>query len=496
MEFWDNIVHTALLGTDKRQLKKEDFPQELAETIELINQLPTDKEDQFLNIASVAVNYRKCGVQPLNKSLVISKAEAEDSAYCSTLAHRILNDIIAAESIPLLNLWLELCLKNNQIVLPEWIPVLLDFGVRHKQLQSLLLAVTGKRGKWLMQFNEAWKVEVKSTDEAIWQTGTLNERKGYLQKLRTTEPARARESLQQAWAAENANTKAELLKLLATNIGDEDVPWLEQLVNEKSQKVKDEALRLLKLCPASSIVQKYWDIVKQSIHIKKERGILGIGSKTVLEIELVTNIDESVFKSGIEKITSQKNVSDNDFILYQLIAAVPPVFFETHYKLDKKEIVDLFLHSKKGKQFLSGFGRAAITFKDADWLRVVTPVSDNQLYPEAFELLSKEETEKYALQFLSKAENAHVVLDNLTYFQHEWSLAFTRAILKQTVKNQYSFSRAFYNQYIVSIPAAINSELNNYTPDEAYMKNMWSKTSEYITELLTIKSQTLKEFKQ
>ncbi len=74
MEFWDNIVHTALLGTDKRQLKKEDFSEDLAEAYEIINQ-SGDKEEQYLNIAAVAFNYRKCGVQPINKNLVRTSAE-------------------------------------------------------------------------------------------------------------------------------------------------------------------------------------------------------------------------------------------------------------------------------------------------------------------------------------------------------------------------------------------------------------------------------------
>ncbi|MCW3108950.1 MAG: hypothetical protein JWQ09_3456 [Segetibacter sp.] len=495
MEFWDNIVHTALLGTDKRQLKKEDFSEDFAETIELINEQATDKESQFLNLASAAFNYRKCGVEPLNKTLVYSKAEVEERAYCSPFAHQLLSDIISVESFPLLKLWLELCFKNNIIVKPEWIPVLFDLGIKHKPLQSLLLPVTGKRGEWLIQFNEAWKVETKSTDEEVWQTGTLEQRKDYLRKLRTTEPSQARELLQQAWASENVNTKTELVKSLATNISNEDVAWLEQLLNEKSQKVKDETLRLLKLSRTSSIIQKYWEIIKQSVEIKKERGLLGIGSKTVLEIELISNIDESIFKSGIEKITSEKNVSDNDFILYQLIAAVPPSFFEQHFQLDKKELFDLFLKSKNGKPFILAFGTAAITFKEVDWLRAVMAVSENQFFPQAFEMLPSEETEKYALQFLNKPE-AHQVIDYFAkYYQGEWSIALTREIFKFTVKNQYSYNRSFYSQNILSIPAAIIPEFDTFAPREEYLKNMWDKTSEHIFELLTLKTQTLNAFK-
>lgn len=44
MEFWDSIIHTALLGTDKRQVKKGEFSEDFTEAYEIINQ-SGDKEE-------------------------------------------------------------------------------------------------------------------------------------------------------------------------------------------------------------------------------------------------------------------------------------------------------------------------------------------------------------------------------------------------------------------------------------------------------------------
>lgn len=266
-------------------------------------------------------------------------------------------------------------------------------------------------------------------------------------------------------------------------------------MNDKSHKVKDEALRLLKLLPGSSIVQKYWEILKQSIHIKKEKGLLGIGSKTILEIELISNIDESIIKSGVEKIASEKNSNDNDFILYQLISAVPPLFFKQHFGLHKQVIIDLFFKLKSGKQFISAFGLAAAIFKEVDWLKAIIAVSESRFYPQAFELLSNEEIEKYAIPFLTKPE-AHLTIESLSKnYKGEWSMTLTREIFKYTVKNQYGYPRSFYNQNILSIPAAIIREFDTFAPPEEYLKNMWNKTSEYLFQLLSLKTQTLNAFK-
>ncbi len=494
MEFWDNIIHTALLGTDKRQLRKEDFSEELAEVHEIINQTG-DKEEQYLNIASVAFNYRKCGFQHTNKSVDRTQAGEELRLHCSPQSHQLLNDILSAESAALFGLWLRECNNKNQIVLSEYIPLLFDSGIKYKHLQQEIFAVTGKRGEWLLPFNEAWKFESVTIDEGIWQTGTVEQRRAFLNKLRQTEADRSRELLKQVWSQENANTKAELLKQLSVGISNEDVEWLEQLMNEKSQKVKDEALKLLKLIPGSNVVQRYWEILKQSISMRKEKGLLGIGSKTVLEIKLTDKIDDSIFKTGIEKVSSDKGVSENDFIVYQLLAAVPPSLFEENYQLPRKEIIDLFNKKKETKQFIPAFGLAAGTFKDVDWLKAVIAVSDNKLYAEALQLLPEDEKEKYALGFFENEETTEGVLHYLLfYYKKQWSLRLTKEIFKHTAKNHYRYGRPFYKEHILSIPSEIIPELEKCTPKEDYARDMWTKTSEYITQLLTLRTQTLKVF--
>ncbi len=399
------------------------------------------------------------------------------------------------ESAALFELWLQKCNNKNQIVLPENVPLLFDLGIRYKQLQQEIIAVTGKRGEWLLPFNEAWKFEPAAVSEDLWQTGTLEQRRNFLKDLRETEPAKARELLQQAWPQENANTKAELLKQLSVGISNEDVEWLEQLLNEKSQKVKDEALKLLKLTPGSNIVQQYWEILKQSITIRKEKGLLGIGAKTVVEIKVTDKLDERIFKSGIEKISSEKGVSENDFITYQLIAAVPPSLFEEHYQLSKKEIIELFNKAKENRQLIPAFGSAAVNFKDVEWLKTVIGASENQLYPEALQLLPDNEKEKYALQFFGNEQSADSVIHYvLLYYKKQWSLQLTKEIFKHTAKNHYRYNRSFYKENIMSVPIEIISQLEKCTPEEAYAKDMWAKTSEYITHLLTLRTQTLKAF--
>src|SRR5581483_100631 len=109
MQYWDHIIHAALLGTDKRALPANDLPAGLEEATALIQQNPgIDKEEQFLQTVALAFNYRQCGIQPLHKEgVTIPKAGAEEKQYGSTLAMQTLKDILDTESQSLLHFWLQ-----------------------------------------------------------------------------------------------------------------------------------------------------------------------------------------------------------------------------------------------------------------------------------------------------------------------------------------------------------------------------------------------------
>ncbi len=494
MELWNNIIHTALLGTDRKALKKEELPLGLEDVYDSISQ-NKDKEEQYLQLASVALNYRKCGNVPFRKTVDVIIAEEETKPYCSAFAQKMINEILSDEVYSLLALWLQECSAKNEIVQPHIIPVLFYLAKKQKHLQKAILTVSGKRGEWLLPLNEEWDFSLIKEDETTWQTGTLEERKIYLQKGRQHDAAKGRELIQEVWTQENANSKAELLKTLSVGLGEEDTEWLESLLTDKSSKVKDEAMKLLKRLPDSSLVQKYWNIVKRSVHIKKEKGLLGIGTKTTLDIQLVPDIEESIFKSGIEKISSQKKESDENFILHQLISSVPPSFFEPHFALTKEAILDLFLQSKKGKPLFSAFGLAAARFKDLDWTKAIIAKADHQFYPEALELLPDAEKDAYALRFIGDNNAADIIISHLqTHSQQPWSVALTKEVFRHTAKNHYRYNSSFYKENVLHFPVDIIRELEKCTPPNEYDRNQWSKMSDYIIQLLTLRTQIIQAF--
>ena len=481
-----------MLGTSKKQVQPGDLNSQLAEVLAAITENSSDKEEQFLQLTAVASNFRQSGTIALQKTDVTSEvAPAEILPYCSDTAFQLLKDILDEENIPLLSLWLASCQEKKQVVQPVMIPQLFAKAVQHKSLRTQILLCTGNRGMWLSQFNKDWNFGTGVTIEELWQTGTTEQRKQVLQQLRLTDTPKATEWLQQTWKQESANNKAEFLKIIAPTVGEEDVEWLESLLADKSQKVKDELLQALKRIPSSAIIQQYWQIMQQAISITIEKTMLGLSSKKVVQVHLPEVIDEAIFKSGIEKLSGQKNITDEAFILYQLAGFIPPHFWEAYLQETPENIIALLRKNDQGKELIPAIGLAAGRFKNKEWARQFLQDKD-KFYPELLPLITNEEREKYLLVHFDKVPE--MAINFLSNTNEELSMALTKKILQHTIKNIYQYNRSFYNQNIHLFPVALANELDAFVPTEEYHKSTWDNMKDHIRKLLNLKQQTIHTF--
>jgi len=493
MQFWDEIINTAMLGTGKTMPGKNALPEDIAALATHIEQQPVGREEQFLQLASLALNIRQSSVSPLaNTNATIATASPEEKPYCSETVMRILGDVLDSESISLLQLWLNLCNSAGLIITPASVPAMLQLAVQHKKLRTAIIQVCGKRGEWLCQFNKDWNFSTASSPVDVWQTGALDQRKQVLQTLRVTDPATALQWLQQTWAQEDANTRAALLETLYTNIGEDDTAFLTSLSTDKSKKVKDEAIALLKHIPSSAIVQSYQYILQQAIVIKKEKTLLGLSSKKVLDIALPNNINEDIFKTGIDKLSPQKNIPDDEYVLYQLASFVPPDFWEQHMESKPADIIDLLQKSGKGKRLVGALGLATGRFKNAAWAEQIVK-EENAIYPDLLALLPGSIKDTYLLRCFEA--DAQMMINIVVNAEKEWSYQLATAVLQYAAKNPYQYNRGFFSQVIHLIPVAAAAELNRFAPTEQHYASTWLNTSAHISKLLNLKSNIFQSFK-
>jgi hypothetical protein len=486
---WNNIVNTALLGTGKKQLLPGDLPPALADAAAIIlSDDSLEPETRFLHLASLAYNYRQSGVTALqHEGVAITPAPEEILPYCSKDAVAALKTAVDLELDPLVTYWLEACARSNQIAPPEFVPMILDLALENKTLRANGLQVCGKRGEWLSQLNPEWKFGQSQSVplEERWQNGTLDDRKQALTAMRNADPAKGREWLQQTWAQENANTRAELLKPMHTGLSNDDIPWLETLLTEKSIKIRDEAWPLLKKLPASGIIQAYWDVLERAIIPVQEKSLLGLRSKTVLNINLTLPSDKRIADSGIQLLSNTKSLSDDSFILYQLTSYVPPTWWEDYFKMDKAGVLELFQQTEITKYFIQALGVAAIRFKDVEWLRFITTESKD-FFKDALDVLPAKEQEAYALRFFEHEPN-HVIR-HLMSRQDQWGPEISLTVVKWMANNPYQYNRNFFDQQIRQIPTSIFKEIEKIEPDNPMHVAPWGHTIEHIRRLMDAKN--------
>src|SRR5690606_1987159 len=130
------------------------------------------------------------------------------------------------------------------------------------------------------------------------------------------------------------------LEIMKTNISAMDLQWLESL-REKSQRVNAAILELLKLIPSSSIVQEYIQTLSACISIKTGKALLGMINKIEIAIDESFDFPESIFKTGIENLSSNKNISDAKNTIAQLLMSVPPSFLNDYLQRTPDEIIGL-----------------------------------------------------------------------------------------------------------------------------------------------------------
>jgi hypothetical protein len=499
MQFWNHIIKVATLGTGKQQANVAEAEEALQPALQRIGDNgQIDQEERFLQMIALAFNYRQSGasLQP-DEKVSIEVASSEEKPYCPAAALYLLSEIIDAESSGLLEIWLNACADKCFIVAPDFIPPLFDIASANKKLQSIITKCCGKRGEWLINFNPDWKFSTSESDEEIWHTGLAEQRRQVFVEMRIKDAAKARELLEATWDKEDANTKALFLGVFGHGVSERDITFLDKLKTEKSKKVRELAFALLKMIPASSVVREYMQVLQQALQIKKEKALLGFVSKNVLQIQLPA-ISNSVFESGIEKLSNVKELSDDLYITQQLIAYAPPSEIKSMLQLSYEEIADLF--AQQSASLLTAFGTAAVRFKDLDCLRVVLAKDKNTFYTDALRLLPPAEAGVYGFTFYSSKTGTEAVSDRnniinaMTAAKVPFNEAFSIALVEHLAGNLYIHNRKFFSTYIHLFHPAMINAVNTFQPKEQYLQSQWANMGDYIKHLVQLRLQIQSSF--
>ena len=210
MQIWDDIVATAVVGTEQREFKLAAREDELGRLLAQIDD--TDREASLLSAASVVALYRSAGAAPPADTHQLPEVCCLDEAIRSSSASgQHLALMLEGEFSAVLPEWLAAMHKARKRVPEEHLPALLDHGIVELSLRRAIVDVIGQRGEWLAAQNPDWYYAIPRDNKDLWETGSREERLLLLEHLRTTDPTKARELLATTWPQESAKDRVVFL---------------------------------------------------------------------------------------------------------------------------------------------------------------------------------------------------------------------------------------------------------------------------------------------
>jgi len=161
-QFWQALVKTALLGTERSQLSKETLQELIHLGVDTNAAVPL----VLLESAAMGSQMRKAGFMLPN--FIGNLPEAADVAeenFCSRASIRHLELIFNGQYRKALPEFIFLAAKANKILPPEYLPAVFQESMRNKKLWETAVPIIGNYGNWLLKQNPGWSRLIKLLQE-------------------------------------------------------------------------------------------------------------------------------------------------------------------------------------------------------------------------------------------------------------------------------------------------------------------------------------------
>jgi hypothetical protein len=442
---WERLVRAALLGTERQPEPADAATGDPALDGAVAALADGRAEARLLGTAVVLDAWRRAG-QRAGRSPATTPGPAPEAAerVCSPLAARVLREVLAGTSAPLLAEWMRLAHAGGVTAPPELLPGLLHWAAPHAAVRDDVARALGARGRWLAAQNPAWSfaAEVPADPAAGWETGSAEERVRILRKVRETDPAAGLALVQSTWKSDPARDRAGFVEALATGLSMDDEPFLESALDDRSKQVREASARLLSALPGSRLVARMVERLTPLLRPSGPPGLLArlAGGSARIHVELPAACDAAMQRDGIAP--QLPGAGERAWWLRQMLAAVPPSTWSARWEMDAATCLAAARASEEASLLLSAWTTAAVRSRDAAWAEALlragagadeAPVAE-LLPPEQLEPLALERLRPLDVERLRPAQNGlvsgHPAAVLLQAARFPWSSELTRAAVR------------------------------------------------------------------
>jgi len=355
---WDQVVRSAMLGTDREPLLPEDLPEPIRSRLTDT----TDPVTLLLDAAALLAGQRRAGTKPVTGIGRPDKAPDDPRPIVSPAAARRLVRLLAGERSALLPEWLGLAARRGLRVPPETLPDLATVAAGRTALRPAVRATAGPRGPWLARHASEWAF-LDDTDDAeagdVWRYGRTVARWAWLERTRRADPDAARTALAETWSSEPADTRAMFIEALDVNLGPGDEEFLESALDDRAQEVRRIAATQLVRLPGSRLGQRMIKRLDALVH--RDDG--------VLTVALPEACDPDVRRDGV-RLDAPVGIGPRAWWFRQIVAATPLSWWPS-------DVLTLPVRGPGGAELLhDAIAAAAAAQRNAEWAAAVLATAD------------------------------------------------------------------------------------------------------------------------
>jgi hypothetical protein len=428
MTTWDELVAGALVGAARRPpaLPEGTPGSGLAGVLAAIDR--GDPEGAVLEAGAVVGLYRQVGWRPpVDTGPVLPVSPPETRPFCSEAAAARLDAMLDGRFRSVLAEWLTLAAGAGRLAPPDRLPALLDTATTSAPLRAAAVDVAGERGRWLAGLNPGWSWVLggSADEEGTWATGSTPARRLLLARIRAADPAAARELLASTWTTETPEDRAAFLAALATNLSDDDEPFLEAALDDRRKEVRQAAAGLLCRLPGSRLAGRMAERTRPLVRLT------GSVRKRV-EAAFPDEVDKAMERDGVV-VRPPAGVGERAWWLYQLVAATPLKAWPDALGLPPARLVEL-----AGPALRQAWATAAVRQGDEEWALALLDAGDVQ-EPALLGAVPHARAVAVAARRVTDLGLTPAVLDELDHVRAPWGPELSRAVvdrLGDVVKQQ------------------------------------------------------------
>jgi Family of unknown function (DUF5691) len=364
---WDELVSTALLGTDRRPL-----PAPLPGALAPFGVGP-DPALNLLDRAAVVQAARRAGAAPASGGERLPACSVDERVPCPTPAARRFGEMLAGQHPALLPELLRRLVERDLVLPPEHLVAAMDRARSDPELQPLVVASAGPVVPWLARLlpQLGWPLAPVGEPQVAWARGTQAERLEVLRQQRAVDPAAGRSLLEAGVEKERAEHRAACYAALAVGLSPADETLLEQALDDRSPSVRQVAAGLLARLPSSAWAGRMADRALEMIRIVPAHG------QDRLDVRLVAPVPPEWERDGVTS-AAPAGTSLGAHVLHQVLSSAP---LATWAQLaPPADLVVLASEHELGPNLCAAWAVATARQRDAVWARLlVEEIADPEL---------------------------------------------------------------------------------------------------------------------